>query len=174
MARISRQAFFRAAGLSLFRSLPLGLTGQRAPLSAPRCLPASPDAAPHRAETQWVRCSTLPHGSRAGFAACALAQWPLPRPPSVWYSAHLFSPFNGASRSSTSSQLCGCDSLPPPRGASLALVWLTGRPRHLAPQPRASKNAQFRASTRRPRARKRVYPVSRHGVAITAGRSPCE
>ena len=93
----------------LFRSLPLGLTGQRAPLSAPRCLPASPDAAPHRAETQWVRCSTLPHGSRAGFAACALAQWPLPRPPSVWYSAHLFSPFKRASCSSTSSQLCGCD-----------------------------------------------------------------
>ena len=56
----------------LFRSLPLGLTGQRAPLSAPRCLPASPDAAPHRAETQWVRCSTLPHGSRAGFCCvCA-------------------------------------------------------------------------------------------------------
>ena len=95
--------------LFLFRSLPLGLAGQRAPLSAPRCLPASPDAAPHRAEAQWVRCSTLPHGSRAGFAACALAQWPLPRPPSVWYSAHLFSPFKGASRSSTSSQLCGCD-----------------------------------------------------------------
>ena len=26
-----------------------------------------------------------------------------------WYSAHLFSPFKGASCSSTSSQLCGCD-----------------------------------------------------------------
>ena len=95
----------RAVG-ALFRPLPLGLTGQRAPLSAPRCLPASPDAAPHRAATQWVRCSTLPHGSRAGFAACALAQWPLPRPPSVRYSAHLRSPFKGASRSSTSAKRC--------------------------------------------------------------------
>ena len=91
------------------RSLPLGLTGQRAPLSARRCLPVGPGAAPHRVETQWVRCSTPPHGSRAGFAACALAQGPLPRPPSVSCSAHLFSPFKGASRSSTSSQLCGCD-----------------------------------------------------------------
>ena len=81
--------------LFLFRSLPLGLTGQRAPLSARRCLPVGPDAAPHRAAAQWVRCSTLPHGSRAGFAACALAQWPLPRPPSVWYSAHLRSPLKG-------------------------------------------------------------------------------
>ena len=138
------------------------------PSLAPRCWPGDPSA---------CHIGRKPCGSAAPHSLYAAPGGDLPRSGCSYRSGITGTPacpLMGARRSSASSQLCGCDFLPPPRGASLALVWLTGRPRHLAPQPRASKDAQFRASTRGPRARKRVYPVSRHGVAITAGRSPCE
>ena len=123
------------------------------PSLAPRCWPGDPSA---------CHIGRKPCGSAAPHSLYAAPGGDLPRSGCSYRSGITGTPacpLMGARRSSASSQLCGCDFLPPPRGASLALVWLTGRPRHLAPQPRVSKNAQFRASTRGPRARKRVYPV---------------
>ena len=116
----------RIFGLAFpFPFVTLRLFGPSArPSLAPRCWPGDPSA---------CHIGRKPCGSAAPHTLYAAPGGDLPRSGCSYRSGITGTPacpLMGARRGSASSQLCGCDFLPPPRGASLALVWLSGRPRH--------------------------------------------